>query len=64
MKTNIGVTYVGGKGTVRISDRRTGKGLRNKRKSYWSKIHMDAIKEEMKIRKREKQLERANQYRD
>ena len=53
MSSNLGGTYVGGKGSVKTC-KKVSKGLRNKRKSFWSKIHMAAKKEQLRRAKEER----------
>lgn len=55
---NIGITkdYVGGKGSVRGVGKGGKKGLRNKRKAHWAKIHMaDRQEKELKIKRKERE---------
>ena len=51
------VTYLGGRGSVKIPSKRK-KGLRNKRKAYWSGLRMAVLKEKMKRARAEKRKQR------
>lgn len=51
------VTYMGGKGSVKVPSKKS-KGLRNKRKAYWSGLRMAELKEKMKKIRAEKRLQR------
>jgi len=50
--------YMGGEGTVRMAGLK-GKGLRNKRKSYWASLRKAEL---MEKERREKRRERAEQF--
>ena len=51
--------YAGGRGTIRVSSGKA-KGLRNKRKAFWSKVHMAERREkELKAKRKEREREQA-----
>lgn len=63
MKTQIASIAVGGKGSVKIPYASNDgvcvkRGLRNKRKAYWSKIRQNEIREKENKRRAEEAAER------